>query len=445
VSIIKQRTTFLIPACGLAALELFLLHAGCSNSSNNNAEPGRDATPDRGVIYVGHSVIAISGRGEHLCAILDDNSLSCLGANHAGQIGSPSVVPLPDGGYLFDDKNVTSSRSVPIGKAVSVSAAGSGWGGGTYQGNTCAIRPDAQALCWGSDYQGELGRGSDAAASSPLPHPEAMPIARLAATQQIDVNGNTACALGNGSVSCWGYNDNGMLGRRDVIVSTFPLQIDLPSGHSAKQISVAERHVCAVLDDGTVACWGDGGGGAGGWNPAPDGGTIEDAYRVSPYVIPSLNGIAEVRTSTSTCVRTETGQVKCFGWNGFGNLGRGSTRGYDDYDYLPGLVELPGNSAAIGIAVATTYGCALLSDGSIWCWGNNEYEQLGSSRGVTAKFSAVPIKVEGLPAAATAVAATNHAACALLSDQTVMCWGSNEYGIFGEAGDGGPQPIPINF
>jgi alpha-tubulin suppressor-like RCC1 family protein len=127
----------------------------------------------------------------------------------------------------------------------------------------------------------------------------------------------------------------------------------------------------------------------------------------------------------STCVLTSQGGVKCWGDNGTGKLGDGTM----EDSTLP--VEVRGLSAeAKEISVGSSHTCALLSTGDIECWGRNVEGQLGNP---ATNFSSYPMKVEGLPGKATAVAAGNDHTCAILSSGDVVCWGEND---FGELGDG---------
>jgi alpha-tubulin suppressor-like RCC1 family protein len=80
------------------------------------------------------------------------------------------------------------------------------------------------------------------------------------------------------------------------------------------------------------------------------------------------------------------------------------------------------------IAAGGYHTCARLSDGTVRCWGHNEYGQLGDN---TQTSRLVPVAVSGLSGVAEIVAGASHT-CARLSDGTVRCWGNNDYGQLGD-------------
>jgi hypothetical protein len=126
-----------------------------------------------------------------------------------------------------------------------------------------------------------------------------------------------------------------------------------------------------------------------------------------------------------TCAVLETGRVMCWGANGSGQLGDGTNASRD----LP--VDVVGLSSGFSaVSAGASHTCAVSDTGSLKCWGSNFYGQLGN--GTTGPSSMVPVDVTGLTAAVTALSLGGGHTCALLSSGGVRCWGRNDYGQLGD-------------
>jgi len=139
---------------------------------------------------------------------------------------------------------------------------------------------------------------------------------------------------------------------------------------------------------------------------------------------------ADAQTATAlaaggghTCALTTGGHAKCWGWNGYGQLGDGTTTNRNIPVYVKGLTEV----TAIGGGGLHT--CAVVSGGSLKCWGNNKHGQLGDGT-LTDHHDA--ISVSGLSAGVIAVAAGYFHTCALTDTGGVKCWGQNKHGQLGD-------------
>ena len=138
----------------------------------------------------------------------------------------------------------------------------------------------------------------------------------------------------------------------------------------------------------------------------------------------SLTVLALAAGGAHTCAVISDGTVHCWGDNTDGRLGIGKlTQQYEK------SVQVAGIRAARQIATRFNFTCASLDDGTARCWGNNQYGQLGDG---TTHNALLPVAVTGLHSA-TAVAAGDHHACALLKDGSISCWGRNENGQLGNA------------
>jgi len=188
-------------------------------------------------------------------------------------------------------------------------------------------------------------------------------------------------------------------------------------------------HTCAVLDSGSVKCWGDNWSGQLG-----DGSTIDDS-NIPVDVLGITNAVDISAGGAHTCAVLDSGSVKCWGANWSGQLGDGSTS-YENN--VP--VDVVGISDAISISAGNRHTCALLSSGAVKCWGDNEYGQLGD--GSTIWYSNVPVDVVGINDAISISAGDDHT-CALLSSGAVKCWGNDHYGQLGN-GIFGYSNVPVD-
>jgi alpha-tubulin suppressor-like RCC1 family protein len=238
-----------------------------------------------------------------------------------------------------------------------------------------------------------------------------------------------ACALlSDGTVRCWGDNGQGALG-----VGLCPAQSSVPLKASGlagvKSISASGLHACAALNDGTVKCWGE----------IPFG----SALAFTPVAVPSLTGVSSVAAGSGVdCALVSSGGIRCWGYRGGGALGDGTGLTVNTGGLPPEALPTPVSSidGAIAVTAGSFSACALLKDTTVRCWGQNESGELGDG---TENASAVPVAVKGLTGAVAITAgASAHAGCptcygytcALLSDGTVRCWGED---LDGELGNGG--------
>ena len=133
-------------------------------------------------------------------------------------------------------------------KAVAITAGGF---------HTCALLDDGNISCWGKALEGQLGTGGTIQQNSPV-LTASLGIGRTAVS--VSAGGSHTCAvLDNGSISCWGRNTEGQIGNGVNTQQNYPvLTASLGNGRTATSISAGGGHTCAALDNGSVSCWGDG-------------------------------------------------------------------------------------------------------------------------------------------------------------------------------------------
>jgi alpha-tubulin suppressor-like RCC1 family protein len=237
--------------------------------------------------------------------------------------------------------------------------------------HTCALLSAGGVQCWGYNYYGQLGDGTTTDRLAPV---NVVGLAaNVAAITAGDVH--TCALLSTGGVQCWGYNHFGQLGDGTTSNRLAPVSvIGLASGVAA--IAAGTSHTCAVLFTGGVQCWGKNGQGQLGSGTASTDyyyGTTTDRELVPFTVVGLASGVASIAAGNyHTCAVLYTGGVQCWGANWYGYLGDGTST---NRPAPVSVISLASGVAAI--AAGHYHTCALLSTGGVQCWGYNGYGQLG--------------------------------------------------------------------
>ena len=171
----------------------------------------------------------------------------------------------------------------------------------------------------------------------------------------------------------------GQLGYGDTTDKTSPdsSSIDLGTGRTAIQIACGSNHTCVILDDGTVKCWGYNNNGQLGLGDTNNRGDGSSEMGDNLPIVDLGTGRTAVQISASqshTCVIPDDGSVKCWGNNIDGQLGYGDTNnrgdGSNEMNNLP-VVDLGTGRTAIQISSGNNHTCVILDNGSVKCWGEN--------------------------------------------------------------------------
>lgn len=281
----------------------------------------------------------------HTCALMMSGDISCWGGNEYRQLGNGS----------FDDSKQPVDVVGIDGHAVALSVSG-------YYG--CALIRDGSVRCWGSKMYEDGGMMGPA-----LEHAIATPVPGLSSgVTQIAVGTNHACALRGGLTVCWGNNSLGQLASKEVSDSTQPIPVAWLK-QSVTQLTAGDDFTCALTDQAEVLCWGDGSHHQKG----------EGATQIKPQLIDfgdAVQGVPVQVTAGSThaCARFNSGSVMCWGSNASGELGA---------THLPNLpvsspLMVQGLGAkALDVRAGQGYTCVRLPGEQITCWGWNMYGQLG--------------------------------------------------------------------
>jgi len=203
-------------------------------------------------------------------------------------------------------------------------------------------------------------------------------------------------------------------------------------------IAAGGYHTCVLLTDGIIKCWGNN-------QYGQLGNGVSKSVQNEPVYVVELGGNAVSITAGEyhTCALLSDGRVQCWGLNGAGQLGNGINQEYLGRNKPVDVAGLP--TAATQILAGANHTCARLMDGSLWCWGNDEYGQLGDGtivKSASIKGKPMPVKVAGLENASLLSAGSRHT-CAL-ADKQVYCWGDNTNGQLGTGTfESSPVPQPV--
>ncbi|MBI5533224.1 MAG: hypothetical protein HY898_10935 [Deltaproteobacteria bacterium] len=322
--------------------------------NNRNGELGDGNTIARGHPVRVQQLSAVSGvysgdgfeicggtRGSHTCALLLANgNVSCWGANVEGKAS------------MEDAKPTLLPMLIPaLSNVVQLGVGGYG---------SCAVLGDGTMRCWGE----VLGCDNDGGVDGFLE------VQGLGHATKVVVGWGFGCALlSDGGVSCWGSNFQGELGDGTKKGRPTAAPALIPGGKAAIDVTTGGAHVCALLADLTVACWGSGMLGDG-----------QVQVHWVPFVVPGLSGVAQVSAGGGhTCAVLGDGTLWCWGSNSSGQLGIG----HDGGSRLEPVL-VPGLSNVVEVAAGPfRHTCARLADGTVWCWGLNDAGQIGDGTTVT--------------------------------------------------------------
>jgi alpha-tubulin suppressor-like RCC1 family protein len=435
---------------------------------NDQGQLGRGDTANRGDnanemgtyllaadLGTGRTATAIGVGLNHSCAALDNGQFKCWGKNTAGQLARGDV------NNRGDNTNEMGSYLLPIGLAngpLGVTAAGE---------HSCAYGDILK--CWGNSWVGQLGLGDSLErGSQPGQMGDFLATVNLGTGRTVVslASGyeHTCALLDNGQVKCWGANAHGQLGQGDTAGRGYSsasmgdglLAVNLGTGRTAKAVAAGEYSSCALLDNGQVKCWGANVYGQLGLGDTNDRGDVPNEMGDA---LPAVS-LGTGRTAKTVainfgfaCAILDNDTLKCWGANGYGQLGAGDGRWHGNAPNTMGDNLLPvalgtGRKAA-GIGLGQVHACAVLDNGQLKCWGSNSDGQLGlgdtRDRGALAQDLG-----DGLPAVdlgsgrtARAVVGGDYHTCALLDNNSVKCWGDNRMGQLGQ-GDTRPRGAAAN-
>ncbi len=437
---------------------MILIISSCANYTQNSEtldvldSSVRDDYTQLNVVtnFISHPPIATGD--STTCVILNDQNISCWGSNLYGKLGNGSldsyssnptkVLGLPDndgavqvevgsnvactvlesgrlfcwgrGGYVGDGTNedrfiatevLTNDNDVMVSKVVVGSS------------HTCALISNGSVMCWGQEYEGKLGdgveRGTWDIATTPN-YTAPLPDGRLAV--DIGVSTSSTCAvLDNGSVSCWGYAAYILFGNEGIENQpntgfSFGEDITVRSittygGNEGGYMS----GMCVILSNDTVSCF-------------HGTGFLKDSYSFSPHT-PIMVAIG----AQHACALLSDSSLRCWGDNKFGQIGDGTWESKGDPIHIQGFDH---QDPIISISAGSAITCAVISSGKVYCWGSNSLGAVGD--GTAYGLYEKPVKIDPLFNVTDIIYLSYYGYCAKYNDGHIGCWGNNERGIIGD-------------
>lgn len=428
--------------------------------------------------------------GSHNCVLLSDDKVKCWGNGFFGQLGLGQISER--GRRPEEMGNHLPIVELALG-TVQVTVAAAGAGGS----HTCALLTNGQVKCWGGNHSGQLGLGDDnirgdgrnEAGDRIDEMGENLPTVQLGdhlSAIEITAGRDFTCTLlSNNKVKCWGAGHQGQLGHgkrsglgteSNQMGNNLPY-VNLGTNLTTTSIQAGSGHVCALLSNEQLKCWGYNIHGQLGQGDTNNRGDNQEEMGnnlppinlgIGPRGVPLLVKSFSVG-SGHTCAILSNNQLKCWGENIFGQLGLGDTenRGRafwqmgddlpavdfgDDRDHLFLFAQT--------ISAGSNHTCALLNDGNLKCWGHNYFGQLGQDNRLNKGEqrddvrNLRPVNL-GFDFRAYQVLTGSDFTCAVSSrhseggteysepDNELKCWGRNDFGQLG-LGDANHQGDEFN-
>ena len=377
------RARFAYAATKRQALLLLVLAMGCGTSKKPE-DPALSGEENANDMQVPACLprLPLSSGFAHSCVLSTAGALRCWGNGNEGQLGYGNT------DTIGDDDLPSSVGEVEVGGAVTQLALGAG--------HNCVLLAEGNVRCWGAGIgqydTGALGYGNTNAIGDNETPASAGDVDVGGRVVQVAVGTYVSCALlETGNVRCWGwgggtvvagllgYGNNQNIGDDETPASAGDVQI----GGPVVQLAAGGRHICALLQDGNVRCWGSGDQGQLGYG---------NTQTIGDDEVPASAGNVDVGGPVKqvvageyyTCALLVSGEVRCWGQGGYGAatlgyaLGAGSLNAYIGDDEVPasaGSVNIGGNVEQI--SAGSEFTCALLDTGNVRCWGLNNRGQLG--------------------------------------------------------------------
>jgi len=296
---------------------------------------------------------------------------------------------------------------------------------------TCAVLSNGKVYCWGLDDTGQIGNGS--ASETPVTKPAE--VGGVQGATGISVGEDDACALlSTGHVDCWGSNGDGQVGNDNDEEAAVATATEVNGLEHAIEVHVGWDFACALIEGGTVDCWGENGHGEIG------SGRVA---KVNEYVLTPEAAKVEHVTKLDVyfkqaCALISGGTLKCWGYDFFDQLGNAAEK----VEAVETPVEDVYSKHVEDVSLGHNHGC-VVEAGKVLCWGENHEAQLGD--GVIGNFNEIqflPAEAEGV-SEAVEVGSGYSNSCARLENGHVDCWGINNEGAIGD-GEGGFGKYPVD-
>ncbi|MCB0362785.1 MAG: hypothetical protein KDD35_08685, partial [Bdellovibrionales bacterium] len=381
------------------------------------------------------------------CGLAVNGKAYCWGGDQNGQLGENS-----DGDNLPENIPVQVDNSA-LGSGVRFVSLTAG------ESHACGLSSEGKAYCWGKGFYEQLGNGNFVDQNIPTP----VDLSNLPAGSrfvEIHAGGEFTCGLASdGKAYCWGRDNHGQLGENadgDNLDEPIPVAVDtsaLSTGTSFSSLVTGYAHACGLSSDGKAYCWGTDSNGQLGENA--DGDNLDENIPVevdtSAFTAGSSFKSLAAGGGSHTCGLASDGKAYCWGLDNKGQLGENAD-GDNLSESIPVAVDtssLTPGSQFISLHLGGAHSCGIASDGKAYCWGDDQYGQLGENADSDNLDENIPVEVNssvlGPGGSFTALSLGGGHTCGLSSSGKAYCWGANFFGQLGESPSGGnlKEDIPV--
>jgi len=347
----------------------------------------------------------ITAGAGHSCLLTTTGRIVCWGANQFDQLGGK------DGPFTAIEGGHPRVEGIP-GDWVKANVRGlsgkaTAISSGSY--HTCALVDVGGVQCWGRNDSGQLGDGTTVERYTAV-HVQGMDVPVTAIT----LGAIHSCALlETGSVRCWGDNVYGELGNGRSENSSNPVDVQ-GLADPIVQLEAGGAFTCALSEDGKLYCWGNGSNGLFG-----DG--LAKVYR-APILVDVIGQKLDMIVAGvyHLCARTTSGEILC--WGALSSEEQYTSSQPFKVKELTGMV--------VGMAAGGGYTCFLTTNNGVKCWGDNYFGQLGNGTNIG---SWTPVDAIGASDNVLGIAAGFGHVCALMMEGGVHCWGDCSFGQCGDS------------
>lgn len=408
------------------------------------------------------TIVEIASGGNQACVVLSNGELWCWGGDDLGGLGiDPASAPASctNAGVTLPC-NPTPTKVAGIDDVVHVSAGA---------GQTCAIKKDNTLWCWGANEHGQLGHASgtagDHACTNGLPcNPTPTEVADLPQMAEVSAGATFTCGVSTGGTGfCWGANFYGELGDTgsNRIDQPTPLQVGGAGFGDITQIATSGygTTACALRTNKSVWCWGENTSGEAGHPPN----TLNDEIDSPHYFTHTPKPVGEYSDAGTGAILSDAtaitfafgagcaldlgGAPHCWGYSKWGMLGDVGNATYA----FPSPVTIEGLSATFqSISGRWTNMCGTDSSGQVWCWGLNNFGELGIgnendvSGTVTCDLSCQVFPVQAMGISAMLLSSNGATLAVRPNGTSIVGWGANYNGALGHApGQNGDVQCPF--
>ncbi|MGZ6309878.1 MAG: RCC1 domain-containing protein [Bdellovibrionota bacterium] len=390
-------------------------------------------------LWLGDGLVATSlvSGASHSCALAADGKLRCWGDNSKNQLGCGSNTGCVSGG--------NSATPLPV-----AAVGGSGFLTGVVSvasgdKHTCALLADSTVRCWGDNGKSQLGSGvAGGTSSSPVQVVGVGSVGFLTSVIALAAGTSHTCALlSNTTVVCWGDQTIGQLGNGVTMGAQLAAPVAVSGGlTSVTAIAAGGNHTCVIISGGTMKCWGENADGQIG------NGTVSAAENL-PLAATITSVTAISAGALHTCAVLASSQVKCWGLELGGRVGDNAT-GATVMSTPASVVTAagPNLSSVISVSAGAAHTCALLSTGTVMCWGDDTSGDLGDNNAGTPSGVAVQVLQPGAVAGSAIgsiqkISTGTSLSCALNSASSILCWGDNSTKQIQTAGASFSTPVDV--